>query len=92
MGLFRSSFVFLLGMSCGIYIDQNYDVPKIKQLADTWLFKAKKIEETYRKSKDEEWWSFSQSSAKTKVFPYPILFVSFVANGPMVMYINNNPV
>lgn len=54
MGLFRSSFVFLLGMSCGIYIDQNYDVPKIKQLADTWLFKAKKIEETYRKSKDEE--------------------------------------
>ncbi|CAA6654846.1 unnamed protein product [Spirodela intermedia] len=42
MGLFRGSFFFLLGMSCGIYIDQNYDMPKIKQLADTWLFKAKR--------------------------------------------------
>ena len=52
MGLFRGSFLFLFGVSFGIYIDQNYDVPKIKELSDSVLFKAKTIEETYRKPKD----------------------------------------
>ncbi|KAG6514108.1 hypothetical protein ZIOFF_024448 [Zingiber officinale] len=33
MGLIRSSFSFLLGLGCGVYITQNYEVPNMKQLA-----------------------------------------------------------
>ncbi|XP_073100961.1 retrovirus-related Pol polyprotein from transposon RE2 [Elaeis guineensis] len=54
MGIIRSSFSFLLGTGCGIYIAQNYNVPNIKKLANTWLFVAKHIEETYRKPKQKD--------------------------------------
>ncbi|KAL3743724.1 uncharacterized protein LOC104442260 [Eucalyptus grandis] len=49
MGIIRSSFSFLLGTVTGVYVAQNYDVPKIKNLARTYLAKAKQVEETYRK-------------------------------------------
>lgn len=49
MGIIRSSFSFLLGTGCGIYVAQNYNVPNIKKLANTWIFVAKTIEGTYRK-------------------------------------------
>ncbi|KAK9292871.1 hypothetical protein L1049_020852 [Liquidambar formosana] len=39
---------------CGIYISQNYDVPNLKKLANTALFKAKQIEERYRKPKKRD--------------------------------------
>ncbi|MQM17249.1 hypothetical protein Taro_050215 [Colocasia esculenta] len=52
MGIFRGSLTFLLGTAVGIYIAQNYDVPNIKQFSNTWLFRAKQIEETYRKPKN----------------------------------------
>ncbi|XP_072985766.1 uncharacterized protein [Typha latifolia] len=54
MGIFRSSFSFLVGTGCGIYIAQNYDIPNIKNLVNTWVFKAKQIEETYRKPKKKD--------------------------------------
>ncbi|KAF8020444.1 hypothetical protein BT93_G0992 [Corymbia citriodora subsp. variegata] len=49
MGIIRSSFSFLLGTVTGVYVAQNYDVPNIKNLARTYLTKAKQVEETYRK-------------------------------------------
>ncbi|XP_020252625.1 uncharacterized protein LOC109829936 [Asparagus officinalis] len=50
MGIIRSSFSFLLGTGCGIYIAQNCNVPDIKKkLVNTWMFVAKTIEEAYRK-------------------------------------------
>ncbi|KAK1267528.1 hypothetical protein QJS04_geneDACA016350 [Acorus gramineus] len=56
MGIIRSSFPFLLGTGCGIYVAQNYNVPNIKELMETWIYKAKSVEETYRKpgSKDRD--------------------------------------
>ncbi|KAK1311834.1 hypothetical protein QJS10_CPA07g01043 [Acorus calamus] len=54
MGIFRSSFPFLVGTGFGIYIAQNYDVPNIKRLANTYVFMAKHIEETYRKPKNKD--------------------------------------
>ncbi|KAI4370356.1 hypothetical protein MLD38_018715 [Melastoma candidum] len=53
MGLIRSSFSFLLGTVCGIYIAQNYSVPNVTSLANSYLYKAKRIEETYRKPSPE---------------------------------------
>uniref|UniRef100_A0A0D9VET1 Uncharacterized protein n=1 Tax=Leersia perrieri TaxID=77586 RepID=A0A0D9VET1_9ORYZ len=35
MGLFSSSFKFLVGMGCGVYVAQNYNVPNIKMLFNT---------------------------------------------------------
>ncbi|KAG6510385.1 hypothetical protein ZIOFF_028395 [Zingiber officinale] len=49
MGLIRSSFSFLLGLGCGVYITQNYEVPNMKQLTSKWLSRAKDMEEIYRK-------------------------------------------
>ncbi|KAI5670235.1 hypothetical protein M9H77_10599 [Catharanthus roseus] len=49
MGIIRSSFSFIAGTVCGIYIAQNYAVPNIKQVANEFLFRAKQIEERYRK-------------------------------------------
>lgn len=49
MGLIRSSFSFFLGTVCGIYIAQNYSVPNVTSLVNTYLYRAKRIEETYRK-------------------------------------------
>ncbi|CAL9115163.1 unnamed protein product [Musa hybrid cultivar] len=54
MGIIRSSFSFLLGVGCGVYIAQNYEVPNIKKLVSTWMLKTKDIEETYRKPKKDE--------------------------------------
>ncbi|KAJ3688180.1 hypothetical protein LUZ61_017344 [Rhynchospora tenuis] len=56
MGFFGSSFSFLVGTVCGIYIAQNYNVPNITKLAKEWLSDAKQVEETYRKpdKKDKE--------------------------------------
>lgn len=54
MGLFRGSFTLLVGMGCGIYVAQNYNVPNIKKLFNTYVFMAKHIEETYRKPKKDD--------------------------------------
>ncbi|KAG2715626.1 hypothetical protein I3843_03G088900 [Carya illinoinensis] len=51
MGIIRSCFSFIVGTVCGIYVAQNYDVPNIKKLGRTALFKAKQVEEKYRKPK-----------------------------------------
>uniref|UniRef100_A0A6N2KQS4 Uncharacterized protein n=3 Tax=Salix TaxID=40685 RepID=A0A6N2KQS4_SALVM len=51
MGIIRSSFSFIVGTVCGVYIAQNYDVPNIKKLTTTGLFMAKLVEEKYRKPK-----------------------------------------
>lgn len=54
MGIIRSSFSFILGTVCGIYVAQNYNVPNIKKLADTAIFTAKHVEEKYRKPKKKD--------------------------------------
>jgi hypothetical protein len=54
MGLFRGGFTLLVGMGCGVYIAQNYNVPNVKKLFNTYVFLAKHIEETYRKPKKDE--------------------------------------
>lgn len=54
MGLFKGSFVFLTGVGCGVYVAQNYNVPNVKKLVNTYLFVAKHLEETYRKPKKDD--------------------------------------
>lgn len=54
MGIIRSSFSFIMGTVCGVYIAQNYDVPNIKKLTNTGLYMAKHIEEKYRKPKRKD--------------------------------------
>lgn len=54
MGLFRGSFSFMLGMGCGVYVAQNYNVPNVKKLFNTYVFLAKHVEETYRKPKKDD--------------------------------------
>ncbi|WVZ60388.1 hypothetical protein U9M48_010422, partial [Paspalum notatum var. saurae] len=54
MGLFRGSFTFLVGVGCGVYIAQNYNVPNVKKLFNTYVFLAKHVEETYRKPKKDD--------------------------------------
>ncbi|EAY85371.1 hypothetical protein OsI_06750 [Oryza sativa Indica Group] len=54
MGLFKGSFTFMVGMGCGVYVAQNYNVPNIKKLFNTYVFMAKHIEETYRKPKKDD--------------------------------------
>ncbi|XP_038686087.1 uncharacterized protein LOC119985779 [Tripterygium wilfordii] len=49
MGIIRSSFPFIVGTVCGIYVAQNYNVPNIEKLAYTVVGKAKEYEEKYRK-------------------------------------------
>lgn len=44
-----------MGMGCGIYVAQNYNVPNVKKLFNTYVFLAKHLEETYRKPKKEDW-------------------------------------
>ncbi|XVF49358.1 hypothetical protein PTKIN_Ptkin04bG0005200 [Pterospermum kingtungense] len=54
MGIIRSSFSFILGTVCGIYIAQNYNVPNIRKLGDSAFFMAKHVEEKYRKPKKKD--------------------------------------
>ncbi|XP_077234373.1 uncharacterized protein LOC143876551 [Tasmannia lanceolata] len=54
MGIIRSSFHFLVGTMCGIYVAQNYNVPNIKKLVNTGVVMAKHIEENYRKPKKRD--------------------------------------
>ena len=53
MGIIKSSFSFIVGTVCGIYIAQNYDVPNIRKLTLTVLYTAKQVEEKYRKPKSK---------------------------------------
>ena len=52
--MIRSSFSFIAGTVCGIYIAQNYNVPNIRKLGNTALFMAKVMEEKYRKPKKSD--------------------------------------
>lgn len=57
MGLLHSTFSFLVGTGCGIYIAQNYDIPNMKKLMRSLMGKAKELEESYKKpskNKDNE--------------------------------------
>ena len=54
MGIIRSSFSFMVGTVCGIYIAQNYNVPKLTKIAEAWLSDAKQVEEAYRKKNDKK--------------------------------------
>lgn len=54
MGIIRSSFSFIAGTVCGIYVAQNYNVPNIQKLFSTALFMAKLMEEKYRKPKKKD--------------------------------------
>uniref|UniRef100_A0A0E0LIS4 Uncharacterized protein n=1 Tax=Oryza punctata TaxID=4537 RepID=A0A0E0LIS4_ORYPU len=54
MGFFRTSFTLMFGMGCGVYVAQNYNVPNVKKLFNTYMFLAKHIEETYRKPKRDD--------------------------------------
>ncbi|TVU39912.1 hypothetical protein EJB05_13356, partial [Eragrostis curvula] len=54
MGLFGRGFTFMMGMGCGVYVAQNYNVPNVKKLFNTYVFLAKHIEETYRKPKKND--------------------------------------
>ncbi|KAL7194715.1 hypothetical protein ACSBR1_035036 [Camellia fascicularis] len=51
MGIIKSSFSFIVGTVCGIYIAQNYNVPNVRKLANIAIFIAKHIEEKYRNPK-----------------------------------------
>ncbi|KAJ9680746.1 hypothetical protein PVL29_019918 [Vitis rotundifolia] len=51
MGIIRSSFMFMVGTVCGVYVAQNYNVPNVRKLANTGLVMARHIEENYRKPK-----------------------------------------
>ncbi|KAL4180497.1 hypothetical protein AMTRI_Chr13g92380 [Amborella trichopoda] len=54
MGIIKSSFSFLVGTMCGVYIAQNYNVPNIAKLMNTGIIMAKHIEEIYRKPKKRD--------------------------------------
>lgn len=49
MGIIRGKFSLIAGTVCGIYIAQNYEIPNIKKVIYSFLFKAKEVEEKYRK-------------------------------------------
>ncbi|XP_021909373.1 uncharacterized protein LOC110823318 [Carica papaya] len=54
MGIIKSSFSFIVGTVCGIYLAQNYNVPNVMKLANSALFMARHVEEKYRKPKKRE--------------------------------------
>ncbi|CAD5329000.1 unnamed protein product [Arabidopsis thaliana] len=54
MGIIRSSFSFITGTVCGIYIAQTYNVPNIKKLGHCAVSMAKQVEEKYRKPKSRD--------------------------------------
>uniref|UniRef100_A0A0E0H8Q5 Uncharacterized protein n=1 Tax=Oryza nivara TaxID=4536 RepID=A0A0E0H8Q5_ORYNI len=49
MGFLQNTFSVCVGIGCGIYIAQNYDVPNMKKLMRDWMGKAKEVEESYKK-------------------------------------------
>ena len=51
MGIIKTTFSFMVGTLCGIYIAQNYNIPNIRKVANSGLVMANHIEETYRKPK-----------------------------------------
>ncbi|KAL5198880.1 hypothetical protein ABZP36_002392 [Zizania latifolia] len=61
MGFFSTSFTLMVGMGCGVYVAQNYDVPNVKKLFNTYMFLAKHIEETYLHSLNELKLSFDKA-------------------------------
>ncbi|CAL4895958.1 unnamed protein product [Urochloa decumbens] len=52
MGFLQNTFSLLIGTGCGIYIAQNYKVPKIKDLIREVMVKVKVLEESYKKPGD----------------------------------------
>ncbi|KAG9132881.1 hypothetical protein Leryth_014813 [Lithospermum erythrorhizon] len=54
MGIIKSTFSFILGTGCGVYIAQNYNVPNIQKLYNTGIVIAKHLEENYRKPKKRD--------------------------------------
>ncbi|KAL4557163.1 hypothetical protein LXL04_035335 [Taraxacum kok-saghyz] len=46
MGIIKSTFPFMLGTVCGVYIAQNYNVPNINKLADCAVSMAKQMEQS----------------------------------------------
>nr|TKW03311.1 hypothetical protein SEVIR_7G016100v2 [Setaria viridis] len=54
MGLFRRSVMFMLGIGCGIYAEQNYNMPNVKKLVETYVFLTRYLAETYRKPKKDD--------------------------------------
>ncbi|XP_057777608.1 uncharacterized protein LOC130996097 isoform X2 [Salvia miltiorrhiza] len=54
MGIIKTSFSFIVGTACGVYIAQNYNVPNVRKLFNTGLVIAKHIEENYRKPKKRD--------------------------------------
>ncbi|GJN36868.1 hypothetical protein PR202_gb25767 [Eleusine coracana subsp. coracana] len=54
MGLLKRSFTFILGLSCGVYAAQNYNIPDVKKLFNTYVFIASYIEKTYHKPKKDD--------------------------------------
>ncbi|EHA8590384.1 hypothetical protein COCNU_scaffold017943G000010 [Cocos nucifera] len=51
--LIRSCFSLLLGTTLGMYVAQNYDVPKLKNLFNKAMVTAKQKEEQYRKKEED---------------------------------------
>ncbi|KAK7823969.1 hypothetical protein CFP56_034980 [Quercus suber] len=49
MGFLGTTFTFMVGTLCGVYICQNYNIPNLRSFADSSLVRAKQIEQTYRK-------------------------------------------
>ncbi|KAL4599833.1 hypothetical protein ACB092_11G155800 [Castanea dentata] len=49
MGFLGTTFTFMVGTLCGVYICQNYNIPNLKNFADSSLVMAKQIEQTHRK-------------------------------------------
>ena len=43
----------MVGFAAGIYVAQNYNVPNVRELADSYIGTAKRIEETYRKPQNQ---------------------------------------
>ncbi|KAL0929141.1 hypothetical protein M5K25_001083 [Dendrobium thyrsiflorum] len=54
MGIFTNSFSFVMGIGCGIFVAQNYNVPNMKKLLKEWSSEAKHVEESYRKPKKDD--------------------------------------
>lgn len=51
MGFIGTAFAFMVGVSAGVYMTQNYDVPNLKKQSFCALHRAKMMEQAYRKQK-----------------------------------------